>query len=274
MAKLMEIASMEARASETDGSNLPQVHAFNCMKDIFKSSYLTSIGNKAEKYLPQCLELAANGLKSELWSIRNCALILLRSLLDCLFGSHESKITMEAGWDGRANRIAFHKYPTLPNALLNLLKAGHQMMAPNAQSSAAAESVFPALDIIRRAGPPDLLRNELESHIARYLASPVWHVREISSRTLCSCFLHERWLDSVSRLAKASVSGDAGSVQNYVHGALLTLKFLIERLHEVMPGRLLSKFLPCRYTYIYSYLQVIFPNWNSSSANTGLKSAF
>lgn len=241
MAKLMEIASQEARAAETDGSNLPQVHAYNCLKEIFKSSYLTSMGNKSEKFLTQCLELAANGLKSELWAIRNCGLILLRSLIDCLFGSHQSKATMEAGWDGKANRIPYHRYPSLPKVLLNLLKSGHQMMAATAASSAAAESVFPALDIIRRAGPPELLREELQVHIAKYLASPVWHVREIAARTLCSCLLHDLWLDTIISLAAESVRSPIGNVQNHVHGVLLSLKYIIDRLSEVMPEQLQRK---------------------------------
>lgn len=241
MTELMKIASQEARVTETDGSNLPQVHAYNCLKEIFKSSYLTSIGNKSEKFLPQCLELAANGLKSELWAIRNCGLILLRSLIDCLFGSHQSKATMEAGWDGKANRIAYHRYSSLPTTLLHLLKSGHQMMASIAASSAAAESVFPALDIIRRAGPPEVLRDELQIHIAKYLASPVWHVREIAARTLCSCLLHAQWLDSITSLAAESVRSQIGNVQNHVHGVLLALKYTIDRLTEVMPEQLQRK---------------------------------
>ncbi|KPM36837.1 hypothetical protein AK830_g9727 [Neonectria ditissima] len=249
MAKLMETASMQARVSETDGTNLPQVHAYNCLKDIFKSSYLTAVGNKSEKYLLQCLELAANGLKSELWAIRNCGLILLRSLIDCLFGSHESKSTMEAGWDGKANRIAYHRYSSLPHVLLNLLKSGHQIMASTATGSAAAESVFPALDIIRRAGPPELLRDELQIHVAKYLASPVWHVREIAARTLCSCLLHDKWLDVIAGLAAESMQNATSNAQNHVHGVLLALKYVVERLHEVMRDHLqgdlprLSQFL-------------------------------
>ncbi|EXL00603.1 hypothetical protein FOQG_00697 [Fusarium oxysporum f. sp. raphani 54005] len=238
MNKLMEIASQEARVTETDGSNLPQVHAYNCLKEIFKSSYLTAMGNKSEKFLPQCLELAANGLKSELWAIRNCGLILLRSLIDCLFGSHQSKALMEAGWDGKANRIAYHRYPSLPRTLLHLLESGHQMMASIAASSAAAESVFPALDIIRRAGPPEVLREELQIHIAKYLASPVWHVREIAARTLCSCLLHAKWLDTITSIAAESVRSQIGNVQNHVHGVLLALKYIVDRLSEVMPEQL------------------------------------
>ncbi|KAL7822394.1 putative death-receptor fusion protein domain-containing protein [Trichoderma gracile] len=215
MAKLIEIASIEARVVETDGSNLPQ------------------------KYLPQCLELAASGLRSEVWAIRNCGLIFLRSLIDSLFGSQESKAMIEAGWDGKANRIPYHRYPNLPTVLAGLLKSGHKMVTSmNATSS--AESVFPALDIIRRAGPPDLLRDEIQVHVAAYLSSPVWHVREIAARTLCSCLLHDKWLAVMQGLVSKSLSDKSINGQNHVHGVLLSLKFLIERFSEVAPDRLLA----------------------------------
>ncbi|UNI14405.1 hypothetical protein JDV02_001035 [Purpureocillium takamizusanense] len=235
MEELMGIARREARVAETDGSNLPQVHAYNCLKDIFKNSMLTSMGNKSEGYLPQCLELAASGLRSEVWAIRNCGLIFLRSLIDCLFGSQESKSMIEAGWDGKANRIAYHRYPSLPAVLRNLLKSGHQTLAQAAAtaSSTAAESVFPALDIIRRAGPPELLRDEIQVHVAVYLSSPVWHVRELAARTLTSCLLHDKWLQTIRSIFRDAVSSRTGDRQNHIHGVLLALKFVIERLSEV-----------------------------------------
>ncbi|KAK0766713.1 hypothetical protein N5P37_000440 [Trichoderma harzianum] len=239
MARLIEIASIEARVVETDGSNLPQVHAYNCLKDIFKNSLLTSMGNKSEKYLPQCLELAASGLRSEVWAIRNCGLIFLRSLIDSLFGSQESKAMIEAGWDGKANRIPYHRYPNLPTVLESLLKSGHKMVT-SANATSSAESVFPALDIIRRAGPPDLLRDEIQVHVAAYLLSPVWHVREIAARTLCSCLLHDKWLGVVQDLIHKSLNDKTVNRQNHVHGVLLSLKFLVERFGEVAPDRLIA----------------------------------
>ncbi|KAL6910490.1 putative death-receptor fusion domain-containing protein [Trichoderma evansii] len=239
MAKLIEIASIEAHVVETDGSNLPQVHAYNCLKDIFKNSLLTSMGNKSEKYLPQCLELAASGLRSEIWAIRNCGLIFLRSLIDSLFGSQESKAMIEAGWDGKANRIPYHRYPTLPTVLASLLKSGHTMVT-SANATSSAESVFPALDIIRRAGPPDLLRDEIQIYVAAYLSSPVWHVREIAARTLCSCLLHDKWLSVVQDLLRKAINDKTINSQNHVHGVLLSLKFLIERFNEVALDRLIA----------------------------------
>lgn len=61
---LTGIAQKEAFVSETDGSNLAQVHALNSLKDIMKSSYLAQLG-KVEPQIPQCLDLAAGCLKSE-----------------------------------------------------------------------------------------------------------------------------------------------------------------------------------------------------------------
>lgn len=241
MQKLINIAGTPAFVRETDGSNLPQVHAFNCLKDIFKNSFLTSIGNKSEGYITQCLQLAATGLKSEIWAIRNCSLILLRSLIDSLFGSSETKHMIEAGWDGKANRISYHKYSTLPDLLVNLLESGHQMLAPTAMSTAGAESVFPALDIIRRAGPPDTHRSELQAHVVKYLASPVWHVREMAAHTMCSCLMHDNWFDEIQQLLSAAFQNSSKNAQNQVHGTFLALKFVMKRLREVSQARLFGK---------------------------------
>lgn len=67
MAKLMEIGSMPAAVSEADGSNVPQVHALNSLTMIFKTSYLSHAEKKLEMYIPLCLQLAADCLKSEVY---------------------------------------------------------------------------------------------------------------------------------------------------------------------------------------------------------------
>lgn len=222
MKTLQDIAATPARVAETDGSNLPQVHAFNCIKDVFKSSLLSK---KAESYLAECLQLATSSLKSEIWAIRNCALILLHALIATLFGTTESKSSMETGWDGRTLRLSYTKYATLPPILLNLLKSGERAMEPStlAQSS-AAESVFPALEIIRRAGPPESHREELYKYITKFLGSRQWHVREIAARTLCSFLVSGDWLASVKALL-----GESRGSANMIHGVLLAIKFFLER---------------------------------------------
>lgn len=181
--------------------------------------------------------------KNNSWAIRNCGLLLLRSLIDCLFGTNESKASMEAGWDGRTTRISYGKFPALPAVLVHLLEMGQQQSADPAGvllgTRTTAESVFPALDIIRRAGPPEAARDRLYATIAWYLGSRIWHVREIAARTLCSFLLKPGWLDAVAALIAGSGSGsDSEGSANKLHGALLTLKFLLERLLDVMPDLL------------------------------------
>ncbi|CAK7233882.1 hypothetical protein SCUCBS95973_008746 [Sporothrix curviconia] len=234
-----------------DGSRLPQVHAFNCLRDVFRSSLLSK---RAERLLPECLQLAANSLRSDVWAIRNCGLLLLRSLIDCLFGTGESKASLESGWDGRTIRISYNKYPTLPGVLLSLLKTGS---APDAvafasasdrghlqieSQQAAAESVFPALDIIRRAGPPESHRTELYDAVVPYLGSHLWHVREMAARTVCSFLVVDAdWVAGVQRLLLDKV---ALASANRWHGSLLAVRFVLGRVASVSGDSIPDSLLP------------------------------
>ncbi|KAK3953561.1 putative death-receptor fusion protein-domain-containing protein [Pseudoneurospora amorphoporcata] len=225
--ELEEIGKKPVTQAETDGSNLPQVHALNSLREIFKSSLLSK---KAEAYLARTLQLAANNLKSEVWAIRNCGLLLLRSLIDCLLGTGESKAIIESGWDGVSVRISYNKYPTLPGVILGLLESANKALGEDVKT-AAAEAVFPALDIIRRAGPPESYRAELQGHIEGYLDSHLWHVREIAARTLCSFLLQGDWVAEIQRLLEQSEDR-----ANRIHGVLLLTRFVLERKTSLGAG--------------------------------------
>ena len=235
-----EIAQQPALVLQTDGSRLPQVHAFNCLRDVFRSSLLSK---RAERLLPECLQLAANSLRSEVWAIRNCGLLLLRSLIDCLFGTGESKASLESGWDGRTIRVSYNKYPTLPGVLLSLLqtqtKADDDTPKDKATThlqiesqKAAAESVFPALDIIRRAGSPETHRAELYRAVVHYLGSNLWHVREMAARTVCSFLIVQDWAAGIQSLL-AGVGRTTESTANRLHGTLLAFRFVLARAAEI-----------------------------------------
>jgi hypothetical protein len=149
----------------------------------------------------------------------------LRSLIDCLFGTNDGKTVTEAGWDGRSIKISYDSYPPLPDLLLKLLKAG-AIGSQITQFSAvgAVESVFPALDIIRRAGPPPSNRDQVYQHVSLYLGSKIWHVREIAARTICSMMLHQNWLAAVTDLIES-----ANKSANRLHGVLMAVRFVLER---------------------------------------------
>lgn len=152
-------------------------------------------------------------------------------MIDCLFGTSESKTITEAGWDGRSIRLSYDRYPSLPEILVKLLDTNtSHSEATIAPIIGAVESVFPALDIIRRAGPPPTHSDEIFSLVAKHLGSRIWHIREIAARTICTLLLHENWLSIVLALIESSQQST-----NQIHGTLLAVKFILERRLELDP---------------------------------------
>ena len=134
--------------------------------------------------------------------------------------------------------MSYDKYPELPELLLSLLL--HNSEESDSQNSgiSAVESVFPALDMIRRAGPPDTSRDEIYRRVAVHLGSSVWHVREIAARTLCTLLLHDGWLEDISQLVRIG-----NSSPNKAHGVLMTVKFFLERRLSLDPSSASGMFI-------------------------------
>jgi hypothetical protein len=160
----------------------------------------------------------------------------LRSLIDALFGTSESKAITEAGWDGRSIRLSYDKYTALPELLLNLLNNNANKIEPFITPTInSVESVFPALDIIRRGGPPNTHRDEIYQQVSIHLESKVWDVREIAARTLCTLMLHENWLSALVDLVQTSKASS-----NRLHGVLMVVRFVLERRLALSPGSAFS----------------------------------
>lgn len=142
----------------------------------------------------------------------------------------------EAGWDGRSIKISYDKYPSLPELLLRLLIIEtNNTDSFDRPSFGAVESVFPALDILRRAGPPDTDREQFHKSVSLHLGSRVWHIREIAARTISTLLLHDDWFSEMTKLFET-----CSSSTNRLHGVLLAAKFIIERRRvlgfELSPG--------------------------------------
>lgn len=158
-------------------------------------------------------------------------MLLLRSLIDSLFGTSESKAFMEAGWDGRSIRLSYDRYPSLPELLVKLLNTSTSNTETiTGPMIGAIESVFPALDIIRRAGPPPTHRYKIFGLVSKHLGSRIWHIREIAARTLCTLLLQENWISDIISLIE-SLEQSA----NTAHGLLLAIKFTLDRRLELYP---------------------------------------
>lgn len=221
MNKLQAMARAPVFDTGKDEVQLSQVHAMNSLKDIFKSA---TLGKKADSYITNCFQIAADSMKSNIWAISNCGLLLVKALIDCMLGTSESKATAEAGWDGRSIRISYDRYPTLPDLLLRLL-------GTDINYSVEAKEVFPALEFLRRVGPPEdhtMLREQFFAGVVIHLDSETWDVRDLAARTACTFLLNDNWKVVIDDLLQFFRTGTNG-----LHGVILLIKYLLRRRRDL-----------------------------------------
>ncbi|CAK4020465.1 HEAT repeat [Lecanosticta acicola] len=215
---LEAIARQEVDATDAEEGNLAQVHAMNCLKDVFKN---TRLGQQSERYIPVGLQLAADALRSEVWAIRNCGLMLFRALIDRLLGTDSSHFE-----DGAAGQkyISAEQHPELLNVILSLLSQPNS--SPGA-ASARYEGVFPALQLIQHTKIPGSRLEEARLAVRSLTACPSWHVRDKAARALASMMTED---DVEVTFQHVKLLVDHAGSQNALHGALLTTCYILHKL--------------------------------------------
>ncbi|KAH0544924.1 hypothetical protein FGG08_001004 [Glutinoglossum americanum] len=218
---------------------LPQVHALNCLKDAFANSRL---GPCSEPYLAETMELSVKCLGSDVWAIRNCGIMLFRALADRLFGTNEPRNKWHVKVDKKVTKLLYDKYPNLPGLLKKLLGQPIACGSPTGLEDQDAnlvlgfgspEAVFPAMDIIRRAGSPKANDTELRELILFYMGSKIWHVRDMAARTFCSLVDGSEFIGEVSYLANLPWISN-----NALHGQLLGIRYLLQAYLPQDPNQL------------------------------------
>ncbi|PGH23951.1 hypothetical protein AJ80_02013 [Polytolypa hystricis UAMH7299] len=214
---------------------LPQVHALNCLKDIFMN---TRLGPSTEPYIMSTLVISVECLGSKIWAIRNCGLMLYRALMSRM--CRRNRGGASPGFGGVSGsepgrRVSFDKYPTLTELLSSLLKgpvAYADQKQPDGGSqgwdlSITTERVFPALALIGEKVPYAEEDNNLRKLVSRQFRSPVWGVREHAARIYASLLRVEDILSAVMELSDRSQSVVG---QNEIHGILLCMRYALQRL--------------------------------------------
>ncbi|KAL1605095.1 hypothetical protein SLS60_004638 [Paraconiothyrium brasiliense] len=216
-------ASKEAESSNIEESRLPQVHALNCIKEFFMTSKL---GASSEAYIGDGLELAARTINSSIWPIRNCGLMLFKALIERLLGSDEAQDWKEREMT-RTSRFSYDNYPSLVSIIKDLLNPEgplkQSLDTPESNSPMdlhGAEGVFPALQILRQAMPPEDYRITILQSVTKLLSSPHWHMRDMAARTITALYRPSELLTGVKWLLD-----NFEESSNAKHGKLLCIKY-------------------------------------------------
>jgi hypothetical protein len=208
---LEAVARQDVDATAAEEGSLSQVHAMNCLKDILKNAKL---GERSEPHVPSALQLAADALRSEVWAIRNCGLMLFRAVIDRLLGTSEAHFDEH---DHTQKRISLETNPHLLDVVLKLLDQ------PQEATSGIFEGVFPALQLLQHMVIPKIRISEAVVAVQKLTTSPSWHVRDKAARTYASLVSLNDLVSGLDMLLLKETTHE-----NEVHGTLLSTKYVLQ----------------------------------------------
>ncbi|KAJ5123735.1 hypothetical protein N7448_009832 [Penicillium atrosanguineum] len=204
---------------------LPQVHAMNCLKEIFTN---TKLGPFTESFIMPALKLSAERLGSPIWALRNSGLMLFRALLIRMCRLIPG---VGAGFGGISgsepgSKISFPKYPGLLELLSKLLASTEGTITEG--TGIITERIFPALELIGEKIPtfPDNYDTLLCDLVREHLKSPVWGIREHAARVYASLLNRTNILEDVRSLVD-QLQGNA--TENLIHGTSLCVRYALRR---------------------------------------------
>ncbi|MCJ1396622.1 hypothetical protein MMC18_009513 [Xylographa bjoerkii] len=238
-------APVEPKNSHTN-IRLSQVHALNCLKDIFTNSRL---GSSTATHLATTLVIAVNCLEKNVWAIRNCGLMLLKALLTRLMGGTgmTSRAAFEFHPRGSMSRTTYEKYPVLADLVMRLLQ--HQSTVDSSAEDVTAnhdklhtapqsiQMIFPAMEIIERIGVAPSHELLVEQLLLTHLDSPVWNLRDKAAMTLSRLIEKQALFGNVYTLMQSALWQGPTPPQNALHGRLLCLKYMIEDSRNTLTDR-------------------------------------
>jgi hypothetical protein len=220
---------------------LPQVHAMNCLKDIFTNNKL---GPHTERFIMPALTLSAERLGSPIWALRNSGLMLFRALLTrmcrLVYGAG-------AGFGGESgsepgSKISFPKYPGLLELLSSLLTTSEGATAEG--TDIVTERIFPALELIGEKIPTVADNNDtmLCELVSEHFKSPVWGIREHAARVYASLLTRTNILDDMRALVG---QWQEKITENYLHANVLCARYSLRRFAMTTDA-----FWTCKLIYI------------------------
>ena len=211
--------------NEITKTELPQVHAMNSLRTIFTTAKLSS---RTEDQIVQTMDIASQCLSSEMqalisvlskptiansdrWSIRNSALMLLRSLINRLLGAQGVEDEVNS-YISLSSKLNYQHYPGLLMLMQTMLESIQE-----GSERIITEAIFPVLDLLRRAPPPSVERERFQKLVLKASSSSKWHVRTMAARAFASIAVGYASSDQVLE----SLLWTQDLSENVLHGRLL-----------------------------------------------------
>ncbi|XP_053476778.1 thyroid adenoma-associated protein [Ictalurus furcatus] len=223
--------AMPSHDGATDRSTVPQVHALNILRALYRD---TRLGENIVPFVAEGLQAAVLGFTSPIWAVRNSSTLLFSTLITRIFGvkrgkDEHSKKNKMTGWE------FFTRFPALYPFLLSQLEDAAGSVDSDAGRVKLHPSLFLLLLVLGRLYPSPMDGSSsplglasFRPFIIRCSRSAVYRIREMAARALVPFVLVTDVPSTIRTLLEdLPVKAGPGIQQNHIHGTLLQVLFLL-----------------------------------------------
>lgn len=211
--ELLRIAEEPYEKLEDGKRDLPQVHAFNILRQIFTDPALSAHNYR---FIGRALNLSLRLFVSKNWSIRNCSMMLFSTVYNRIFGKSEKLLARQ---------------------FFSLCGDSSQFLAKTLRDlieSANCDMMFPILQIMSRISFLDADSNMYEDFyllVSQSVRSRSWKVREIGAKAFASIIIANRRVEVAQQMLERTLKS---TDNNEAHGYLCCVLELMDLISDQM----------------------------------------
>lgn len=249
MKELLQIASKPVEENKIHDSSLPQVHACNILRALYRE---TKLGEDVFPFVSNGVVVAVKGFHSNNWAMRNSSTLLFSALVTRVFGVKRAK-DEHSKENCMTGREFFSRFPELHSFLLSQLQAAcHGIDRDNT----VYPSLYPVLVILSRLYPTTMDGVDSVLNMSKFVPlvigcrkSMVIKTRMISARAAVPLVCGDLFIQTLHDLITSLPAGPCDGVkQNQIHGTLLHIYYLMNGHAQggavCLKKRLISNVLP------------------------------
>ncbi|XP_062911751.1 tRNA (32-2'-O)-methyltransferase regulator THADA-like isoform X2 [Mobula hypostoma] len=222
--------------SQDEHATIPQVHALNILRALFRD---TKLGENVIPYVADGLQAAILGFTSPVWAVRNSSTLLFSALITRIFGVKRGK-DERSKKNRMTGREFFTRFPTLHPFLLKQLEMVASTMGSDSGVLKLHPSLFLMLLVLGRLYPSPMDGTCSALSLAPFVPliircghSPVHRSREMAALALVPFVAIDRILPMAQSLMETlPAPTDPRIRQNQIHGTLLQAFHLLQSCYD------------------------------------------
>ncbi|MED6266285.1 hypothetical protein CHARACLAT_000521, partial [Characodon lateralis] len=224
MRELIALAVPSAE-SNTNSSTVPQVHALNILRALYRD---TRLGENIIPFVSDGMQAAVLGFTSPVWAVRNSSTLLFSTLITRIFGVKRGK-DEHSKKNRMTGREFFTRFPALYPFLLTQLEEAAATVESDSGHVKLHPSLFLLLLVLSRLYPSPMDGSSSPLGLAPFMPlimrcsrSAVYRTREMSARALVPFVLVTQVPSTVQSLLQELPPEPGPKIQhNHIHGTLL-----------------------------------------------------